>query len=65
MDIVTAKHPLDYKNSMNTVLQQEIIRYNNLLGVISSSLKELVNAINGLTVMSEKLELMYKSILIG
>lgn len=41
---------------MNTVLQQELLRYNNLLLVVTSSLKQLSKAIEGLVVMSPELE---------
>jgi len=35
------KHKITYKESMNTVLQQEILRYNSLLDRISSSLVDI------------------------
>ena len=53
---VTRKFPVLYEQSMNTVLQQEIIRYNSLLPVINSSLKQLLKAIKGTVVMSDALE---------
>ncbi|CAG9128697.1 unnamed protein product [Plutella xylostella] len=53
---IAAKHPVLYKESLNTVLIQESIRYNKLLAVISSSLKDLQKALKGLVVMSEALE---------
>jgi len=34
-----------YENSLNTVLQQEIIRYNNLTAVIVKSLKDIESAL--------------------
>lgn len=51
-----AKYPVDYKNSMNTVLLQEIVRYNNLHAVITQTLKDIQNALIGTVVMSEALD---------
>lgn len=48
--------PVSYENSMNQVLQQEVIRYNRLLGVIRETLTQLERAVKGLVVMSEDLE---------
>ena len=53
---VQRKYPVRYEESMNTVLQQEIIKYNKLLPVINASLKELIKAIKGTVVMSDQLE---------
>ena len=53
---VQRKYPVLYEESMNTVLQQEIIKYNRLLPVIDESLKELTKAIKGTVVMSDILE---------
>lgn len=50
-----------YKESLNTVLVQETIRFNKLLQVIHSSLKDLLKAVNGLVVMSDSLEKMSSS----
>ena len=40
-EIVRAKFPVSYANSMNTVLGQEVIRYNRLTSTIASSLKSI------------------------
>ena len=50
-------------NSLTTVLQQEVERFNKLLQVIIISLQTLMKAIEGVVVMSEQMELMYKSFL--
>ncbi|XP_034961986.1 dynein axonemal heavy chain 1 isoform X2 [Zootoca vivipara] len=55
---VMLRYPVLYEESMNTVLAQEVIRYNRLLAVIASSLKDLLKALKGLVVMSSQLELM-------
>jgi hypothetical protein len=47
LDIWSKKHPLKYLESMNTVLAQELLRYNRLNGVIISSLKSAKLAIKG------------------
>ena len=48
-------------NSLTTVLQQEVDRFNKLLRVIKISLENLKKAIKGFVVMDEALEKMYTS----
>lgn len=62
MKEVMAKFPVLYEESMNTVLIQEVIRYNKLLAVISKSLRDIVKALKGQVVMSSQLELMANSL---
>ena len=59
---IMEKYPVKYEESMNTVLVQEVIRYNRLLKVIHSSLVDLRKALKGLVVMSQALETMFNSI---
>ncbi|XP_068082965.1 dynein axonemal heavy chain 1 [Anabrus simplex] len=62
IDEISAKYPVLYEESLNTVLVQEVIRYNRLLAVIHSSLQEMLKALKGLVVMSEALESMALSL---
>jgi dynein heavy chain len=56
LEAVSERYPQDYYNSMNTVLVQELGRFNNLLTCIRSSLINLGKAVKGLALMSAQLE---------
>lgn len=62
---VQAKYPIDYAQSMNTVLLQEAIRYNRLLAVVRKTLIDVQDAVNGKVVMSSELEQVFNNIYDG
>nr|VZI37849.1 unnamed protein product [Spirometra erinaceieuropaei] len=58
-------YPVVYEESMNTVLRQELIRFNGLTSAVRATLKDLTRAIDGFVVMSSDLEDVYNSVLVG
>ena len=57
--------PVKYEESMNTVLTQELIRFNRLIEVVSFSLRDVQKALKGLVVMSGELEGMGNAMVLG
>ena len=57
--------PTDYNESLNTVLIQEVIRYNVLLKLMKKSIKTLKKGLTGKIVMSEETEQMSQSLFIN
>ena len=49
-------YPVDYEQSMNTVLIQELSGFNILTNVIQTSLNELNDAMAGVVVITAELE---------
>jgi len=62
LEAASKKHPLKYEDSMNTVLQQELLRYNRLISVIRGSLVNVGKAIRGEVPLSVELEQVYTSV---
>lgn len=56
LEAIGGKYPTDPKQSMNTVLVQELARFNVLIKVVKDSLRDVVKALQGLVVMSTALE---------
>jgi dynein heavy chain len=64
-EAIQLKYPVSYQESMNTVLCQEVIRFQKLLSTITGSLKALKKALKGEVVMDAKLEDMANAIFDG
>ncbi len=58
---VGKKYPIRYEECMNTVLQQELIRYNRMIVKILSTLDGLRKAMDGLVSMSDELDDVFNS----
>ena len=65
MEEAMKKFPTLPTESMNTVLAQELIRFNTLISVIRQSLQDIQLALKGLVVMSADLDAVGKSLAVG
>ncbi|KAJ1520032.1 hypothetical protein ONE63_004262 [Megalurothrips usitatus] len=65
LERAAARFPVAYSESMNTVLVQEMERFNGLVGTIRRSLQELQRAVKGLVVMSPELEAVAGALLVS
>ncbi len=59
---IEMRYPTDYNQSLNTILLQEVIKYNRLLKVMIDSLKLVKLALNGRIGMSDELNDLANSI---
>lgn len=57
------QYPIIYELSMNIVLVQELIRYNNLLRIVRKAIDELNKAMAGEIIITQDLENMAESLL--
>ncbi|CAM9775317.1 unnamed protein product [Chrysoparadoxa australica] len=62
IESISMEFPINYHESMNTVLIQEAQRYNRLLLVMKSTLSQVQLALKGLIVLSSELEAMGNSL---
>ncbi|KAL7746739.1 hypothetical protein RI367_007902 [Sorochytrium milnesiophthora] len=65
VEAIMKKYPISYKESMSTVLVQEVVRYNRVLALVNQSLQDLIRALRGFVVMSTQLEAMANSMYIN
>lgn len=64
-DAAMRRYPTEYLQSMNTVLVQEIVRFNRLLTRIRATLLEAIKATKGVIAMSMELEDLVVAVLLG
>jgi dynein heavy chain len=65
LEAVGAKWPVDPKESMNTVLIQELARYNRLIAIVRSTMTSVKAAMKGLVVLSALLEGVANDVFLG
>ena len=65
VDEIKKKFPLIYEDCMNSVLIQEIMRYNNLLYLIFKNLDECVKAFKGYMPLTDEIEEMASQLIKG
>jgi len=62
LEVVADAYPTTYTESMNTVLQQECLRYNKVIAKIGASLKDIRKGLKGEVVMTAELDEMGTSL---
>ncbi|KAK2956118.1 putative Dynein axonemal heavy chain 5 [Blattamonas nauphoetae] len=56
IEAIREKYPTKHDECMNTVITQDLVRYNKLLKTMRSTLTETINALKGLVVLSSQCE---------
>ena len=59
---VSSKYPTQYEESMNTVLNQEVIRFNALIRKVRLDLHQLEKALQGQQILSKELEVVQQTL---
>ena len=65
IDEIKKKFPLKYEDCMNSILIQEIMRYNNLLNLVFQSLEDAVKSFMGHLPLTDEIEEMANEIIKG
>ena len=65
IDEIKKKFPLKYEDCMNSILIQEIMRYNNLLDLVFQSLEDAVKSFMGHLPLTDEIEEMANEIIKG
>eukprot|EP00898_Chlorokybus_atmophyticus_P003847 jgi/Chlat1/4463/Chrsp29S04567 len=65
LEAALRRFPVLYEESMNTMLCQEMARFNRLTACIRKSLQSIEKALQGLVVMSSDLETAFRSLIIN
>ena len=65
LEVARFKFPVLYEESMNSVLVQELVRFNRLTAVVAPSLVDIKKAIKGTIVMSAELEAVGNALFFG
>ena len=63
--MVRKKFPVTYEESMNTVLTQEVIRFNKLIRTIREGLQQTIKGLKGQIVLSADLEKLSQTMILG
>ena len=59
---LSVKYPIVYEQSMNTVLIQELTKYNRLMNLMEVNLRDLLKSLKGILLMSESLEMIAQAL---
>lgn len=65
MDHAKATYPIQFSNSLNSVLIQELACFNQLIGTIKSSIADIQRSLSGRSIISRELESVFNSLLMG